>query len=50
MKEDSLFLIMSREVAQSTEWQGEAKSRKIIQNIIKTCQYNPLWVTFKVLY
>lgn len=35
-EEESWVLIVSQKVAWSTEWQGEAKSRKIIQNIIKT--------------
>lgn len=39
--------IVSQKGAQSTEWQGEAKLRKIIQNVIKTCEDIPPWVKLK---
>lgn len=40
-------LNLSQKVAYSTEWQGDAKSRKTIQNIIKTYRCIPLRVTLK---
>lgn len=46
-EEESWVLTVSQKVAYSTEWQGDAKSRKTIQNIIKTYRCIPLRVTLK---